>query len=92
MNILNKLTKQDIQTKYLNKPILVKCEDTEEWYIVSDVNTSMPLHMLTSEESNLYRQNKSNIKGIQLNGTGDTGYLMWIYFNQVDGWEAFGYE
>ena len=92
MNILIKLSKQDIETKYLNKPILMKYNDTKTWYIVSNVDTIMPLHMLTVEESDLYRKNKSSIEGIKVVGVNGNGYLMWINFNQDDGWEAFGYE
>jgi len=97
MNQLNKLSKQDIQTKYLNKPILIiDDKNTKEWYIVKDTNATMPLHLLSEEESDLYDQDESNIEGIEVSGVDGEGYLMWIYFNQddkqSDGWEAFGYE
>lgn len=100
MNQLNKLSRQDIETKYLSKPILIISSDNgsdniKKWYIVSDVNTIMPLHMLTSEESDLYDQDKSNIEGIEVVGVDGKGYLMWIYFDnndQDDSWKAFGYE
>jgi len=90
MNTLTKLSKQNIITKYLSKPILIVNDNIKEWYIVSDVDTTMPLHMLTKEESGLYDQDKSNIEGIEVVGVKSKGYLMWIYFN--DGWDAFGYE
>lgn len=53
----------------------------------------MPLHMLTSKESDLYDQNKNNIEGIEVVGTetDGNGYCMWINFNKEDGWNAFGY-
>ncbi len=93
MNTLTKLSKQDIVTKYLCKPILiVDNENIKEWYIVSDVDTTMPLHMLSKEESDLYDQGKSNIEGIEVVGVDGKGYLMWIYFNQNNRWDAFGYE
>jgi len=97
MNQLNKLSKQDIQNKYLNKPILiVDDENSKKWYIVKDTNTSMPLHLLDEEESDLYDQDESNIEGIEVAGVNGNGYLMWIYFShndeKNDGWKAFGYE
>ncbi len=93
MNTLIKLSKEDIESKYLNKPILITCKESKTWYIVSDVKTQMPLHMLTSEESDLYDLNENNINGIKLAGVeGEDYYVMWIYFNQDDGWQAYGYE
>ena len=93
MNKLIKLTREDILTKYLDKPILIKCQDTEEaWYIVSDVFSQMPLHMLSTDESDLYDQNSDNINGIQIAGADGVSYLMWIYFECENGWEAYGYE
>jgi len=97
MNQPIKLSRQDIQTKYLNKPILiVDDENTKKWYIVKDANTLMPLHLLDEEESDLYDQDESNIEGIEVAGVDGNGYLMWIYFDQNgeqdDGWQAFGYE
>jgi hypothetical protein len=93
MNTLIKLTRQDIEDRYSNKPILVTDEDSKIWYIVSDVFSSMPLHMLTSEEADLYEEDENNISGIKFAGVnGEEQYAMWIYFNQEDGWEAYGYE
>jgi len=93
MNTLIKLSKEDIENKYLNKPILIIADDSKTWYIVSDVEDQMPLHMLTSEETDLYDLNENNIKGIKLAGAeGKNNYAMWIYFNQDDGWQAYGYE
>jgi len=93
MSQLNKLSRKDIQTKYLNKPILIiDNENTKKWYIVRDANTTMPLHLLDEEESDLYDQDESNIEGIEVVGVDGKGYLMWIYFDQSDGWKAFGYE
>ncbi len=93
MNTLIKLSKEDIESKYLNKPILITHKDSKTWYIVSDVETRMPLHMLTLEESDLYDLNENNIRGIKLAGVkGENNYVMWIYFNQDDGWQAYGYE
>lgn len=91
MSNLVKLTRQDIETRYLNKPILINCDNEEVWYIVSDVNTYMPLHMLSAEESDLYHENEDNISGIEVIGV-EGGYLMWIYFETDTGWEAYGYE
>jgi hypothetical protein len=54
MNKLIKLTRQDIEDRYLDKPILIKDKDSENWYIVRDTHSQMPLHMLTAEESDLY--------------------------------------
>ncbi len=93
MNQLIKLSRADIEQKYLNKPILIKCYgNSKAWYIVSEVFSSMPLHMLTTDESDLYHQNSDNISGIQLAGIDGDSYLMWIYFENKDGWEAYGYE
>jgi hypothetical protein len=93
MNQLIKLSRQDIETKYENKPILIKDIDGENWYIVCDVYSQMPLHMLTEEEADLYDENEENIDSIELSGVeGNECYLMWIYFNQDKGWEAYGYE
>jgi len=93
MNTLIKLSKEDIENKYLNKPILIIADNSKTWYIVSDIDDQMPLHMLTSAESDLYHLNEDNIKGIKLAGVeGENNYLMWIYFNQDDGWQAYGYE
>jgi hypothetical protein len=92
MNVLIKLSKEDILTKYQNKPIFIICKDSKNWYIVSDIDSPMPLHMLSSKESDLYDKDKSNIDGIQVTGIDGEGYLMWIYFEQKNGWEAFGYE
>ena len=93
MNQLNKLSRQDIETKYLNKPILiVGSENHKKWYIVSDTSTTMPLHLLAPEESDLYEQDKNNIEGIEVVGLNGNGYLLWIYFNQIDGWKALGYK
>ena len=92
MSNLIKLSKEDIQNKYLNKPILICDKDSKLWYIVSNVYSHMPLHLLTSEESDLYDKNKSNIDGIKVAGVDGGGYLMWIYFGDKDGWEAYGYE
>jgi hypothetical protein len=92
MNKLIKLSKLDIQNKYLNKPILITCQDSKEWYIISDVYSSMPLHMLSDEESDLYDQDENNIEGIKVAGVNGDGYLMWIYFETNTGWEAYGYE
>jgi hypothetical protein len=94
MNTLIKLSKEEIESKYLNKPILIIHKDSKIWYIVSDVNDQMPLHMLTSEESDLYHLNEDNINGIKLAGVeGEDHYAMWIYFNEGDnGWQAYGYE
>ncbi len=93
MNQLIKLTRLDIEQRYLNKPIFIKYNDNNKaWYIVSEVHTSMPLHMLTEDESDLYDQNPNNINGIQLAGIDGDCYLMWIYFGFEEGWEAYGYE
>ena len=92
MSNLIKLTREDIEDKYLNKPVFIVYQNTKEWYIVSDLSTSMPLHMLNDKESDLYNQNKNNINGIEVIGIDGEGYLMWIYFEQKNGWEAFGYE
>ena len=55
INQLNKLSRQDIETKYLNRPILiVDGFNTENWCIVSDIDTTIPLHLLAPEESDLY--------------------------------------
>ena len=92
-NNLIKLTRQNIENKYLNKPILITSKDSEKWYIVSDVFSSMPLHMLTGEEADLYDNNEDNINGIELAGVdGENNYAIWIYFNKDDGWQAYGYE
>jgi hypothetical protein len=86
---LNKLSRQDIETRYQGKPILID----KKWYIVSDVYSSMPLHMLTRKESDLYIQDKSSIEGIKLYGQSEGySYVMWINFNQDGGWDAYGYE
>jgi len=59
MNTLNKLSKQDIEEKYLNKPILiVDYGKIEKWYIVRDTTTAMPLHLLDEEESDLHDQDE----------------------------------
>ena len=93
MNQLNKLSKQDIEENYLNKPILIVDSDKiKKWYIVSDIGNMIPLHMLDEEEADLYDEDESNIEGIELADGEGKGYLMWIYFGQDDGWEAFGYE
>lgn len=87
---MHKLSREDIESKYLNKPILVNTDNTKVWYIVSDINSQMPLHLLSEEESDLYDQDESNIDGIKVAGVDGDGYLMWIYFNE--GWEAYGYQ
>jgi len=93
LNQLNKLSRQDIKTKYLNKPILiVDGDDIENWYIVSDIDTTIPLHLLAPEESDLHDKDESNINGIEVVDVDGKGYLLWIYFNQIDGWKALGYE
>lgn len=89
---LIKLSKENIINKYSNKPILIKTDNKKQWYIVSDVNSHMPLHLLTRDESDLYDQNKGNIEGIEVAGVKGIGYLMWIYFEGINGWEAYGYE
>ena len=91
MNTLIKLSRQDIETRYLNKPILID----NKWYIVSDIDTTMPPHMLTSKEADSCDKDESNIKGIEVFGVEGKAYVMWIYFNQEDredGWDAYGYE
>jgi hypothetical protein len=86
---VNKLTRQDIEKKYQSKPILID----NKWYIVNNVYSSMPLYMLTRKESDLYNKDKRNIDGIKLSGQGEEySYVMWINFNQEDGWDAYGYE
>jgi hypothetical protein len=90
-NTLKKLSRSDIETKYLNQPIFVKSKGNDEWFIISDTHSSMPLHMLTCEESDLYDKDESSIDGITIHGVDGTAYLMWIYFNEADGWEAYGY-
>jgi len=92
MNILIKLSKQDIKNKYLNKPILVVSNNYKKWYIVDDVYSYMPLHMLTAEESDMYDKDEESINGIRLTGDDEPAYVMWINFHQKDGWEAYGYE
>jgi len=44
----------------------------------------MPLHLLTEEESDLYDQDESNIEGIEVAGVDGNGFLMWIYFDQIN--------
>ena len=92
MNTLIKLSRQDIESKYLNKPILID----KKWYMVKNVYSHMPLHMLTSKESDLYEKDENNTSGIKLSGQSEEySYVMWIYFNQEDredGWDAYGYE
>jgi len=92
LNQIIRISKQDIENKYLNKPILIKSDGEENWYILSDVNSHMPLHLLNSGESDLYDENEENIDGIELVGIGGESYLMWIYFETSEGWEAYGYE
>lgn len=81
-NNLIKLSKEDIVNKYENKPILVEDEADKTWYIVSNINSSMPLHMLTEEESDLYKQDEESISGIEVHSINGEGYLMWIDFNE----------
>jgi hypothetical protein len=92
MSELIKLSKQDIISNYQSKPILIKDNKGEEWYIVNDVETFMPLDILTGEEAELYEQNEDNISGIKISGVSGDAYLMWIYFDQNDGWVAYGYK
>jgi len=92
MNQLIKLSRADIEQRYINKPILIKCHNSKIWYIVSEVFSQMPLHMLDKNESDLFDQDPNNINGIQLSGVDGDGYLMWIYLENKDGWEAYGYE
>jgi len=93
MSNLIKLTRKDIEQRYNKKPILIEYDNESKWYIVKNEYSRMPLHMLTSEESELYDQNKNNIDGIKLSGTGEEySYAMWIYFEKEDGWKAYGYE
>jgi len=93
MNKLIELTKEDIIKKYLNKPILIVYAGKKTWYIVSDVDTQMPLHMLTPKEATLYGKDKNYINGVEFVGIGtEESYAMWIYFNKKRGWKAYGYE
>ena len=97
MNELIKLSRLDIETKYLDKPILIvdKNNNHKKWYLVSDIDTKMPLHLLNGKESELHDQDESSIDGIEVVDAEGNGYCLWIYFSQSDdrnGWEAFGYE
>jgi len=90
MNKLFKLTKEIIQNEYLNKPILIETKDNKNWFIVTDLNGMIPLHMLNEEESDWFDLDESIIDALEVIGIEGKAYLMWIYLG--DGWKAFGYE
>jgi hypothetical protein len=93
MNQLIKLTKQDIIDRYKDKPIFIETKEEKAWYIVVDINDYMPLHMLTKDETKMYRKDYENISAINVVGADcECGYLMWCYFNTENGWKAYGYE
>lgn len=90
MESLYKLTREQIEQKYQDMPIYIVYTKSNEgrWYIVADAYGSMPLHLLSESEVDLYEQDNSIIDGIDVCGSED-GYLMWIYFG--NGWDAYGY-
>lgn len=90
MNQLKQLTREDIIEDYLYRPILIENNNKHEWYLLKDNDKSMPLHLLDSSEVDLYELDEKNIEGIEVVGVDGDGYLMWIYFEQEEGWKAYG--
>ena len=91
---LNKLTREQIEEEYENCPIFIIDKTTQigTWYIIEDSHSSMPLHMLTVEEVDLYNTNEETIESIKLCGvdTEEGVYAMWSSF-ETD-WSAYGYS
>ena len=87
-----RLTREIIEVKYKENPIFIMSnkKNKGEWYIVEDTDTSMPPHLLSSEEYDLTDDETASIKIAGKNEI--TAYCMWRNFNKPDGWEAYGYE